>query len=305
MYDQSLPETVPNDLQERISFGGEVDTPELPQVTSEEVLEALGGPMAVNGLSVALQDPPATAAEVLEALGGPCAVNGLACALREILRPVRTGPNATAQWLAKNWASLRPKLIAHLENKLRTSRAINVIEDHVQEFVVKLIRGDVLAEHLASGKKVLDSVLRVWVFQAACTEFRGWGTDASLRETRGALTARERAGVHMAVQSSDPAKEVCSPRDIGDPSETTRDLYDPSEGSAETWLLLRERVETHRRTIQKAVPAGSAERYMTVVDAILSGMPRRELASHTGIEPHRINAMFSRMREIITRSSRA
>lgn len=246
-------------------------------------------------------DPePLSNGEVFEALGGSVAVNPMAVAFSGMMNPSRPQTNATAKWLATNYARVRKELEAHLSSKLRTSRTIGVVEDHVSTFLVRLIQRDYLEPYISSGRKVQDCVLKVWAYQAACTEFRGWGTDASLRKTRGALTARERSGVTTARHHESPAVEyIQGGKDGGSVLDASMDIYQPSDRAPNDNIEYREAVEECRRLVASKVPAASADKYLAVFDAMLMDESRQEIVSRGIVPEHRVTAMFAKVRQIV------
>ena len=59
--------------------------------------------------------------------------------------PVNRTLNATSQWLAQNAKTVYSTLIGHLSSKMQRSHELSVVEDHVQEFLARLVDDDRLA----------------------------------------------------------------------------------------------------------------------------------------------------------------
>lgn len=294
---------------------GELVRAEAQELSTKSVLEALGGSLAINPMASAMRalrmeerwpsmEPPVQAlGEVYEALGGALAVNPIAMAFTPMLSPSRVQMNETAKWLAANYSRVRGELESHLASKLRTSRTIGVVEDHVSTFLERLIRKDYLAPYIQGGKKIQDCVLKVWAYQAACTEFRGWGTDASLRKTRGALTARERSGVTTARQHESPSVEYFhGGKEGGDLFDSTSDIYQPSDRAPNDSMEYREAVQECRRLVASKVPTASADKYLAVFDAMLAEDSRQDIISSGVVPEHRVTAMFAKVRQIVRES---
>lgn len=175
--------------------------------------------------------------------------------------------NLTAQWLQTNGLSVYPALVATLSAKMKRSRELGVVEDHVQTFLTRLVERDTLANYIATGAKVQLSVLRVWAYQSACTELRRWGVDASLRATRAAKTSREvqQGKDWRVVQSADTACEVLQ-KDGADTTSAT-DLYSPTTHTPEDVASRQSRVDYVRASL---VRMGHAH-LVPVVDGLLAG----------------------------------
>lgn len=202
------------------------------------------------------------------------------------------GENVTARWIAKNWARVRSELLEVISRKFRVSRTISVAEDHLQTFMLKLIEHDSFAPYISNGGEVRMSNLRMWVCQSSCTEIRGWGVDASLRESRGSQTARERSGVKTWKDNATPASEIRS--DSGE----RLDLFNPYDSMADEQVIRRERVEQCRDMIREEMP-GAADRYLAIFDHILAGTPRKDIANIMGVSPNRMAIMMVRLKEAI------
>jgi hypothetical protein len=186
----------------------------------------------------------------------------LAVAVREALAPApKPEPNLTARWLAAN-PGVYQTLVHHIGMKMPLSRKLDVVEDHVQTFLARIVERDTLAPFLRGGKSVQMSVLRIWAYQSASTDFRRWGVDASLRTTRGAKTSRE-------VQKGKAFRPVVSPtaaRTI--PQEgTDPDYHDPNEASPEDALARKSRVDVVRRHLARL---GKSD-LVAAVDHLLDG----------------------------------
>lgn len=259
---------------------------EIPAATRSEAMELLYGGLTGNRISQLYLDPPTiTAAVSTPTLVAPAK---------------RGGNNATAKWLTGNWGWLRPMLESHLETRLRTSRQIGAIEDHIQTFVERLVKNDTLAPHLATGAKVQASVLKVWAYQSACTEIRGWGTDASLRTTRGAITARERSGVRTTVLHDTPAvRVVTGAKGASVEEDVNSDLYRPGEGGTDEALAYKQSLEACRKAIRNAVPPHAADRYLKLFDAMVSGETRSEIAESDNMSDARVTGMMAKMRTVL------
>lgn len=208
--------------------------------------------------------------------------------------------NLTARWLTTHGREVRAMLVEHLTHKLQTSRRVGVVEDHVQTFLCRLVERDTLAPHLEAGKTPQASVLRIWAYQSACTEMRGWGVDASLRTSRGAKTNRDRqadAGKLPVVAITSP-ETVIERRYEVENGEVVSDLYNPHTNSAEDELISAETLERARALVLRKI-AGAGPRYAALFDALVDGGKRSDLASDAGVSRNRMASMLSRIREVL------
>lgn len=254
------------------------------EVLYEDALASLSGSTAPWALAVreVLQGTPALVAPkvvvvVSETPAAPCASKEL---------------NVTAQWLAQNARTVYSTLIGHLSSKMQRSNELSVVEDHVQEFLARLVHDDRLAPLLTTGETPKLAVLRVWAYQSACTELRRWGVDASLRATRNAKTSREvqKGKDFQPVQSGTAACEVTTVSDDG--TESTQDLCDPMAPSPEDVSARRSRVDHVRATL---VRKGHGH-LVPVVDGLLEGMTLTELQTAYGVSGDQITTVLRGLR---------
>lgn len=264
---------------------------------------ALFGRHGVSPLAEAVResvDEAPTGESVLTMLGGPHTSSILGCAVRECLPAPEVKSNLTSAWLGKNGREVRRMLVEHLTHKLQTSRRISVIEDHVQAFLLRLVERDTLRPVLAEGKEPQASVLRIWAYQSACTELRGWGVDAALRTSRGAKTNRDRLAESgklptVVVTSEEAAIERRYEVENG---EVVSDIYDPHARSAEDEMVSAETMERARSLVLRKI-AGAGPRYAALFDALVDGSKRADLASEAGVSRNRMASMLARIREVL------
>ena len=200
--------------------------------------------------------------------------------------------NATAQWLAQNAKEVYKTLVGHLNSKMQRSGELKVVDDHVQEFLARLIDDDRLAPLLTTGETPKLAVLRVWAYQSACTELRRWGVDAALRATRNAKTSREvqKGKDFQPVQSAHAASEIITASDDG--SESTHDLCDPTAFTPEDVSARRSRVDHVRATL---IRKGQAH-LVPVVDGLLDGLTLQELQTAYGVSGDQITSVIRGLR---------
>ena len=217
------------------------------------------------------EEDPATAANVLSVFDG--------AQLPDIPEPTSPGTNATATWISANYREIHRSLTTYLTSKMPQSRKLSVIEDHISAFLSRLIERDTFAAVLAAEGTVKLSILRVWAYQNACTELRRWGSDASLRVTRGARTSREvkQGKEFRVVQSTETVREVVLDSDHSD-------LHDPEAVSPEDVFNRKSRIEEVRRSlIRRGLPE-----MIPVVQGLIEGQTLPELHAAFGYSPKQI-----------------
>lgn len=211
----------------------------------------------------------------------------LAMAIRAVRFPAPTlvprameGQNATSRWLSLHAKAVYDSLAKHLNAKMQRSGELNLLEDHIQEFLARLVRKDTLAPFLASGETPKLASLRVWVYQSACTELRRMGVDAAMRASRNAKTSREvqKGAAFMPVQSPDAVREVPT-SSMDDSIDTAPDLYDPSEPTPEDVATHRSRIDHVRATL---IRKGQAH-LIPAVDGLLAGKDFTEIQATLGV----------------------
>ena len=213
----------------------------------------------------------------------------LALAVRSAVYDTSAPPktNHTAQWL-KGSPEVYRVLVKHLSAKMHRSRHLGLVEDHVQTFITRLIEKDTLAPFVLGGKTVRLSVLRIWAYQSASTEFRRWGVDADLRVSRGAKTAREiQAGVSWhPVQSASAACEVLLE------DGRAKDYHDPSAPSPEESASRNSRVDEVRRALVRM----GQPHLVPVVDGLLEGRSLTEIQETYGVTRDQITKVLQGIR---------
>lgn len=192
--------------------------------------------------------------------------------------------NYTARWFEEHFSAVYPELVRTVRKKLPKSNQIGVVEDHVMTFVARLIERDTLRKVLEIGGKVRYSVLKVWVYQSACTEMRGWGVDASLRATRDARTHREILNPNaLPLQSLTPAKRTLPRTRDGAVSrnEGEGDLTDPQALTAEGMIRCQEMFDAAAKAMEKLLPSFVPARDLLL--DLADGGDRGEIATKYGL----------------------
>ena len=205
--------------------------------------------------------------------------------------------NHTARWLRDN-GSVRASLVDHLRHRMIRSEQIGVTEDHVHQFLIKLIEDDRLASYLSAGRDVKVNALKVWAYQSACTELRGWGTDPSLRASRGTKTERERAaGATWRVRPCpNPASEAITGEGPNTnvvfqfTLESLRvDYFDPSAGTALD-TLCQDPLDSQGAHIDRVLKATNHAPCIPVLIGVLQGDTIADLCALHHVSPEAVTA---------------
>ncbi len=290
-------------------FGGPFATSRLlPFVSAvtdpqEDLPLAEAAPTPAVEASDVVEDPPSaeeTPAEELFALpteedlakvGGASPRDGL-----DFTGRAGSTRTLTQQFLGTHWATLRPTLVSHIHHKLPQTRNLGTAEDHVGGFSIKLLASDYLARYIQAGHKVRVSVLKVWAYQFACSEMRGWGTDASLRETRGATTVSDRKGGPPKGHQFATARVI---RQFEDGQETGSDITDTALQTPEEATVSRETLLRCHAELRRAFQPEVAESYARLLSLECENMSRRDMALTLGCDESKVAQMLLQMRKVL------
>lgn len=106
--------------------------------------------------------------------------------------------NATAAWINKQGMRLFENLREAVGRKFPASRSLNLVEDHVQNWLLKVIRNDGLRKHIEEKTHAQLMNFCQWCCYNQCaTDFRSMGHNPASRETSGARTRKEVAAARM------------------------------------------------------------------------------------------------------------
>jgi len=272
--------------------------------TQEVLLDLLGGVDAINPLARALL--ALQGETTLELLGGTRAINPLAHAsiwypsqkvkFRKPLPSLRRGENLTGAWIRENWAWVYPTLTQHLGKKMSNSRTRDNIEDHIQAIMAGWIAKDTLGEHLRQGNDVQASVLKIWSYQRACTEIRGWGTDAAMRTLTGAKTHRELelGDSWIPIHAEEPVREHVSGT-LGGKGFGVVDFSSPSDITAEDVLVRRSDVDHFREVLRKRGPSRGVE----IFEGLLAGKTKAQMAQDYHLRVSEVETVMGRIKKTL------
>lgn len=101
------------------------------------------------------------------------------------------GPNATARHLGQHWNKYVDRIRQHLRRKMPRSAEFDKIDDHMMNYMVRVISRDGLRKRLEEGRTVPPSQLQGWARRSAYTDIRNEGRKPVCRVFSGALTKKE------------------------------------------------------------------------------------------------------------------
>lgn len=204
-------------------------------------------------------------------------------------REAAPGANITGRWLADNWARVYPHLQRAVSRRMLASVNAGLVDEHVNQFMVKMIKNDSLAPFLNAGMEVKLSVLAVWVQQVSLSDAKKWATDASTRESRGCHSNREKIKA-----PADGARRILR----GENGEQTEDFTSPAT------LAGHEEVETEeaRDHLTDALARQFGPRAAAVrgfLSALRAGEGSvKDLSARYGINPAELVKVSGRVREM-------
>lgn len=102
-----------------------------------------------------------------------------------------SGPNATAQFLGENFGRLYDRATHHLRRKMPRSEMFDKVDDHVMNWVDRVIQRDGLRSRIEEGKSIAPSQVCAWARRGAYTDIRNEGREPAARVLYGALTPKE------------------------------------------------------------------------------------------------------------------
>lgn len=229
--------------------------------------------------------------------------------------------NLTAEWLTEHLtpepgqseSDLHRRIRFTLAKKCRLSASRDMLDDHVNQFVVRLIQRDGLRKKLEAGEKIHYSTIATYAVNSAFTDIRDFGTDPVTREGYGARTPKERQAISEWVEkkakgdhepsvgfshvSSDAVSYSARDDHEGiDPS--LFDVVDEPEHPVDR--LNFEKVWTRLEDALKASKPNAWERYVGILKMqILEDLPVKEIARREQVSPHRAATMLQEARRAV------
>lgn len=232
-------------------------------------------------------------------------------------KPQKTERNTTARWLERH---LRPKngvesvlmrMIKHsIRRKCRISAEAGLVDDHVNEYLCRLIRRDALRKKIEEGVEITYTHIASYAVRSAITDIRDSSTNPITRELLGARTDKERRNKKDAPSNdivftnSVSSNIVVHKLDVGT---EVFDIVDTSAGCEETLSdrLRFEQVWSRIEGVMAGTKSSSSDRYLNLFRMqVEQGYSVKEIARLSDISPNRVAAMLQEARNILRGAGR-
>lgn len=221
----------------------------------------------------------------------------------------KAGPNVTAQWFTKHLTPskgesdselmrmMRGALMRHMPLSVRRG----LIEDHIQNFIVRVIHRDSFAQVLASGEEVPYSKVASYCVNSGRSDARDMGTDPVCREMMGARTDKERR-----MKIEEPSEVTVQPVTPTNPArylDTNGSLMDMAEETTtvdpdQNFEMIWRRVED---VIQKRNPR-AWEMYGQILHMKIAGFSTSEIAIQAKVTRTQASKMVQDARQMVRES---
>jgi hypothetical protein len=216
--------------------------------------------------------------------------------LCQLKKPKRPEGNVTAQWFAQhltpqrgqNKSPLMSQMEAALRRHLPISYRADLIEDHINTYIMRAIRRDAFAKHLQEGKLTYGKVVSYCV-NSGRTDARNMGTDPLCRELYGARTERERRGDVVLVDEQ--ANLHGMGRDGTFVDEESLVAPNPEVEFEDVWA----RIQT---LVHERMPK-AGDRYTHILAMRARGLSLDEIAQAEGVSRNRAAAMLAGVRRCL------
>jgi len=246
-------------------------------------------------------------------------------ALREVYEGkivLSAGPNRTAQFLGENWDRFYGKATLALRRKMPRSEALDKVDDHVMNWVEKVMQRDGLRKRLEKGISIAPSHVSGWAKKAAYTQIRNEGREPVCRIFHGALTPKEVAALNdtnwaetVIPRTVNEADVLChnqyaahSESDwIDDPTEAIQDEHITAQ--VESSVADEDSLEFCLDQVSKIIMEEVSEEHdpafhcQLVYDRFVRELTVREIAEHHGLDfdenESRIKVALSRVRDVM------
>lgn len=218
-------------------------------------------------------------------------VTGVTAPAVPLSPPKPSGPNETAQWLnvhmtpkpGEKRSVLHRKMLMSLSRKFPNSVRFQFLEDHIQNFMLRLIRRNSLAKHIAQGEVHYGKIV-AYCLNSARSDIRDSGMDPGSRELYGARTEKE----HKEATGDEP---VVIPVTLREQMTAEVPKLSAEMEFDETWARIQE-------LVREAKP-GAWKRYASILVMKMQGWSVKEIARKEGVSPHRASAMIADARRCV------
>lgn len=220
--------------------------------------------------------------------------------------PYDPSTNITSQWLTERLGDgLYSTLTSSVAAKFRISVARNMVDDHVNTFLAKLIQRDSLRERLILGKPVYNSQLASWCCRSAQNDIRSMGTDPVSRTMYGAQTITERKRGSRSTYNSANTRQIAMYTVKGATVDESRTIEILDEGSSPASALeskqrLHQLYQQMKRSLRKTNTGNLTHlEVVGILDAMIEGSTVAEISHRFGLTLSRTHTVVGRMRRTL------
>lgn len=207
--------------------------------------------------------------------------------------PTPTRPNETARWLGRHCrhgSELYRKMERALSRRLPVSASSGMIEDHIQNFLVRAIKNNSLRK-LIAAEKVPYSKVVAYCVNSGRTDARDAGTDPVMRTFYGARTEKERRERRDDTQFEDCGHERALDSDGNIIGEDTTSIDETEVDFDLVWAQIENVV--HDRKPQ------AWQRYASILAMKAKGYSTKEIAKAEGVSRNRAAWMIAEARRCV------
>lgn len=208
----------------------------------------------------------------------------------------RSGPNATSIWLGQHMnpnGQLYAMMRGALAKRLPVSANADMLDDHIQNFVMRAIRRDSFAKRLEDGGDIPYSKVVSYAVNSGRTDARDMGTEPVCREMYGARTERERRDQRDGEPQFGNTSGASWDTDgnVVPDEEDNAVIDDTTADFDELWREIERTVEDHKPQ--------AWQRYASILAMKARGFSTREIAQAEGVSRNRAASMLAEARRVV------
>ena len=229
--------------------------------------------------------------------------------------------NVTACWLdgQLNHHDLFNRMHRALtqDHRMARERADDAVMDHLQTFFLTRIRRNAFATRLGNGELPTFRQLLDWSVRNSISTFRKFAQEPLTRESRGALTKRERdLGERSTASMAASPYQIVSLMDDNEGQQShgvskgyggapLTDVVDPMAAEQmEHRIAWNQGMDRVRDAVRRHKP-GNPERYVSIFDAMCDGISQEDLAAKEGVSKNRAATLMADTRTALRQARQA
>lgn len=182
------------------------------------------------------------------------------------------GRNITARWFELNYKVAHQALTRMVARRFVTSAAAGMSEDHIQEFIMVMVRRDGFSKRLAEGRGIWISDLLKWAWNQISSQLRNAGRRPLTRHLMSARTTAEL----KAAKALKPAEITAQPA-VSSPSPLYSQYGADYDSAPDECMAIVHSVLQRRRVLKAGIKAEIWKRW------VLEGSPAHEIAKAEGL----------------------